>query len=164
VQLSAFADLESATWDVSVDGRWSGPGPGDHPVTRFPEVDPRAVDSARLVAVWLENGDVFTLSAQRPRGARGQDRDDVSVVLPASHAPMQVFDPRLSSEYAADGRPQRFGVELWLGEDPDGDQRPLRLAGEADGAGASDGPVSVVPMRAHSAGVPGRGIYILIRA
>ncbi len=165
MQLSAFADLASTTWDVAIDGRWLGGGPDEHPVIEFAAFEPATLGSARLLAVWLDNGETFTLSALRPAGAKGQDRDEISVVLPPTQAPLQVFDPRLSTEYGGDGTPQRFGIELWLGDDPEGDQHPLRLAGEAraEDAVLSDGPVSVHPMQAHSAGIPGLGLYLLVR-
>jgi hypothetical protein len=165
VQLSAFADLESAVWDVAIDGRWLGAGPGESAVVTFTPFDADSVGSARLVAVWLSSGETYSLAALRPTHAKGQDRDAISVSLPQTQEALSVFDPRLSTEYSADGVPQRFGVELWLGEDPEGDQRPLRLAGEAQGetAALTQGPVSVHPMRAHSAGVSGLGIYVLVQ-
>jgi hypothetical protein len=164
VQLSAFADPESATWDVAVDGRWFGPGPGELPTVDFDPLDPDAFGSARLVAIWLENGETFTLTALRPMNAKGQDKDTITVSLPDTQSALSVFDPRLSTEYSAAGVPQRFGVELWLGEDPEGDQHPLRLAGEAtQSAPITQGPLSVHPMRAHSAGVAGLGVYLLVR-
>lgn len=164
MQLSAFADIGAAIWDVAVDGRWLGAGPGEHPVLEFADVDPGEWDSARLLAVWLDNGDTFTLAALRPRGAKGQDRDRFSVTLPASRANLQVFDPRLSTEYGAGGAPQRFGVELWLGEDAEADQHPLRLGGEAQerGPALSDGPLSVHPMRAHAGDSVGFGLYLTV--
>ncbi len=165
MQLSAFADLESATWDVALDGAWLGDGPGDAPTVDFAPFEPAEVGSGRLLAVWLSNGETYCLTALRPANAKGQDKDRISVRLPETQAPLMVFDPRLSTEYSAEGVPQRFGIELWLGEDPEGDQRPLRLGGEADPETAplQRGQLSIHPMRAHSAGVTGLGLYMLVR-
>ncbi len=165
MQLTAYADPESAIWDIAVDGRWLGAGPGDAPVVDFEAFEPASVGSARLLAVWLSNGETYTLSALRPANAKGHDKDRIAVGLPDAHAALQVFDPRLSTEYSAAGVPQRFGVELWLGEDADGDQHPLRLAGEAETGRApvSEGQLSIHPMRAHSADIPGVGLYVLVR-
>lgn len=184
MQLSAFADPGTGTWGVAVDGRWIGAEPDtvadSAPTVDFDPFDLDGIDSARLVAVWLDNGEVFHLTALRPTHAKGQDRDLITVALPADQT-LSVFDPRLSTEYSAAGMPRRFGVELWLGEDPDGDQHPLRLAGEADpkadpeaefksgsgsGSGSApltEGQLTVHPMRAHSAGVTGIGLYLLVR-
>ena len=165
MQLSAFADPETATWDLAIDGRWLGDGPGDGPIVDFDPFDPAGLGSARLLAVWLSNGETYTLSALRPQNAKGQDKDTIVVRLPDAQAPLQVFDSRLSTEYSLTGVPQRFGIELWLGDDVDGDQHPLRLGGEAE-AGAEpvrEGQVSIHPMRAHSAGIPGLGLYVLVQ-
>jgi hypothetical protein len=165
VQLSAVADLASATWDVAVDGRWLGDGPGDRPVVEFDALDPVRLGSARLIAVWLDNGETYTLSALRPAGAKGHDKDAITVALPEPHATLQVFDPRLSTEYSSAGTPQRFGIELWLGEDAEGEQRPVRLAGEA-GPGQpalTQGTLSVYAMSAHTGDIQGLGLYLLVR-
>ncbi len=164
MQLSAFADPESASWDVAVDGRWLGDGPGEALTVDFEPFELSDHGSARLVVAWLANGETYTLTAVRPAHAKGQDKDRITVVLPEAQADMSVFDPRLSTEYSATGVPQRFGIELWLGEDPEGDQRPLRLAGEAvpDSAPVSHAQLSIHPMRAHSAGTPGLGLYLLV--
>jgi hypothetical protein len=165
VQLSAYADLGSAVWDVSVDGRWLGAGPGEHRVVDFTPFDAGGVSSARLIVVWLADGETFSLTAVRPGNAKGQDRDEISVVLPESEAKFRVFEPRLSTEYDAAGTPRRFGIELWLGEDEDGDQHPVRLAGEApsDTPPLQDGKLAIHPMRAHRAGTDGLGLYLLVR-
>jgi hypothetical protein len=165
VQLSAFADPESGTWDVAVDGRWLGGGPGDAATVAFASFDPSAFGSARLLVVWLADGDTYTFAALRPQNAKGQDKDQIAVSLPDTKSDSQVFDPRLSTEYSAAGVPKRFGVELWLGNDPEGDLHPLRLGGEAAGASPalSEGQLNVYPMRAHSAGVPGLGLYVLVQ-
>ena len=42
-----------------------------------------------------------------------------------------MFDPRLSTTYNGAGEPRRFGIELWLGEDEDGDLVGLSDAGLA---------------------------------
>jgi hypothetical protein len=164
VQLSAFADLDAATWDIAIDGRWLGAGPGERTVIALPPFDPTRLGSARLLIVWLSNGETYTLTALRPPNAKGQDKDLITVALPEQQAPLQVFDPLLSTEYTAEGTPRRFGIELWLGEDAEGDQHPLRLAGEAVGENPAlrEGSLTVHPMQSQGAGVSGLGLYLLV--
>ena len=190
MQLTLSADLSAypLRWAAAVDGEWLADAPSEtHASRTVAELDLGDLDSARYVAVWLEDGDTCTLLARRPRGAKGQDRDLIEVQLPENRADLSVFDPRLSTEYDAAGQPRRFGLELWLGEDPEGEQHPWRLAGEtvaepalpsgdpstpaeppaiATPAGLSTtvGPatVRVIPMSAHASSGSGLALYVMV--
>jgi glyoxylase-like metal-dependent hydrolase (beta-lactamase superfamily II) len=74
-----------------------------------------------------------------------------------------VDDPRLSTTYAASGLPSRTNLELWIGEGEN--EFPRRVAGEASAEGAvlqvEDVDLRVVPMRCHSRGREGTGVYVL---
>jgi hypothetical protein len=176
VQLSVTVDAGTGTWELALDGALIGSAAGPSATAlastdsaqaalrlEFAEADPGRLDSARFVAVCLEDGDCLTLSALRPPGAKGQDRDEISVALPESRREFSVFDPRLSTEYSGSGAPRRFGIELWLGDDPDGDQHPWRLGGEATGAAPfSHGPLRAYAMSVHSAERSGVGLYVVV--
>jgi hypothetical protein len=122
--------------------------------------------SARLVGAWFEDGSTVGLLARRPKGAKGQDRDEIDVGLAgaAAEAGIKVFDPRLSTTYDGAGEPRRFGLELWLGEDEDGEQRPLRIGGEATGEAIVLDGLRVQPFIARTARGEGEGLYVLAEA
>jgi len=123
------------------------------------------IDSSRLVAAWFPDGHAVALLAARPAGAKGQDRDALSVALLGEREGVHVFDPRLSTTYGGDGRPRRTGVELWLGETEEGDHYPRRVVGEADGDQVRDreAGLQVTGLRCHSHGEDGIGVYLLAR-
>jgi len=122
--------------------------------------------SARLVAAWFEDGSTVGLLARRPKGAKGQDKDEIDVALvgAAADAGIKVFDPRLSTTYNGAGEPRRFGIELWLGEDEDGEQRPLRIGGEATGEPTILDGLRVQPFVARTARGEGEGLYVLAQS
>jgi len=91
------------------------------------------LDSLRLFGTWFPAGHEIALVSARPRGGKGHDRDSVGVVARGEEHPL-VIDPRLSTTYDAHGAPRRVGLELWLGDDEDGDQWPRRVAGAATGS------------------------------
>lgn len=125
------------------------------------------LESARALIAWFPEERAMALLARRSRGAKGQDRDTLTVACLGVAGGTQVFDPRLSSTYGGDGGIRRVGAELWLGETEDGDQVPFRVAGEALGAGSRVSEAGVAiraqPLRCHSRGQDGVGIYLLIR-
>ena len=122
--------------------------------------------SARLVAAWFDDGSSVGVLARRPKGANGQDKDEIEVALAgaAAEAGIKVFDPRLSTTYNGAGDPRRFGLELWLGEDEDGEQRPLRIGGEATGEATVRDGVRVQPFIARTAHDEGEGLYVLAQS
>jgi len=125
------------------------------------------IDSIRLLAAWFPAGHEITLLSTRPRGAKGQDHDAISVVARGEEHAL-VFDPRLSSTYDGRGAPRRAGIELWLGDDADGEHRPRRVAGAATGSyvvgNAGGTPFSAYALECVSRGEIGAGIYVLLGA
>ncbi len=129
--------------------------------------DPRDFDSVRDVSIWFAVDDGLAMTAARRRKAKGHDRDlTVAAILEAAGGPV-VEEPRLSTTYDADGAPARMGLELWLPEHNGEQPFPRRAAGEAAGAAASatgDGAdLTARPLRCHSRGNEGTGVYLLLR-
>lgn len=122
--------------------------------------------SVRLLGVWFPDGRSMALAAVRPKSTSGQDRDQVVVLGSGEEQPL-VIEPRLSTTYDAAGAPRRVGVELWLAESGDGEQRSRRVAAEATGGSLtmSEGaaPVAAYALRCHSRGAVGTGVYALLR-
>lgn len=134
------------------------------------DLDLARYEAMRRVAAWFGPGEGLALTAYRPRGAKGQDRDEVTATVFEGGGARPVADPRLSTTYTPDGIPLRTGLELWLEEeDEDGTPReyPHRAAAEPLGAHASleAGPVRVdaLPLRWHYRGRLGAGVYLLAR-
>ena len=158
--------LDGAELEVAAPG-WRGARDG--------ELELEQIESFRLVAAWFGSDEGLALVALRPRRARGQDADLVAAsVLEPGRAP-RVDDPRLSTTYTAEGIPSSAGLELWLEEPENHDPRangeqgllPRRAAGEAVGAGlsweAAGFALHAAPLRWHSRGEDGAGVYLLGR-
>lgn len=121
-----------------------------------------AAESLRLFASWFPAGHEVAVLSARPKGAKGHDRDSVGAVARGEEHPL-VIDPRLSTTYDNDGLPRRVGVELWLGEDEDGDLWPRRVAGMATGSRVGRAGFSAHAFECASRGEAGAGIYVLSR-
>jgi hypothetical protein len=122
-----------------------------------------AIGSARVVSGWFGPDEAITVIALRSRRASDHETDLIAATLfdPDGWAP--VDDPRLSTTYTAAGDPARTSLELWVS---DGENEfPRRAAGEASGPGAvvSAGELElrVAPLRCHSRGLEGAGVYVL---
>ncbi len=127
------------------------------------------LDSVRDISAYFEPAAGIALTALRPRKRRGgHDRDVILAAVLEEGGPHAVEDPRLSTTYSASGDPWRVGLELWLAGDDDSGQYSVRAAGEVAGPGAHetvDGiDVSAAPLRWHSRGRLGAGVYLLLRA
>lgn len=133
----------------------------DHP--GFPELQ---ADTIRMLGAWFTPAQWLAILSVRPPRARGHDKDAISVAAVGETDGASVFDPRLSSTYGPGESLRRAGVELWLGADKKEDLRSWRIAGEADGAPARlqlDGlSIQAQPLRCHSRGETGIGVYLLI--
>jgi hypothetical protein len=130
---------------------------GEHPLQD-------KLDSVREVSAWFEGSEAVAVLAQRPRKQRGHEQDEIrAVVIEPENAP-SIVDPRLSTTYAASGRPTRMTLELWS-DDPD--QHPRRFAGESAGRGGEASgagwTVRAELLRCHSRGRDGTGVYVLAR-
>lgn len=123
-------------------------------------------DSLRLFGSWFPAGHQIVLRAERPRGAKGQDRDLIAVVALGEDQPL-VFDPRLSTTYGSSHTPRVAGLELWLGADEEGDQFPRRVSGVATGSSISESAdgaeLSATALQCLSRGETGAGVYVLLR-
>ena len=140
---------------LGVRSSWSG------------DFDPAQFESIRVVSVWFDSDEAFTLTAFRPRKAKHHDGDLLAAAVIGPDGSAAVEDPRLSTTYAADGWPARAGLELWLsGEDPER-QYPRRASGEAVGpraqAVAGEHELQAELFRWHSRGRVGAGMYLLAR-
>lgn len=127
-------------------------------------IDPSSLDSLRDARVWFAPDDGLALTALRPSGARGHERDRVTASVFEPSAATAVADPRLSTTYATDGAPARVGLELWV-QDDEGAEYPRRVAGETTGAqialSAEGFSLNAHAMRWHSRGRDGIGAYVL---
>jgi hypothetical protein len=126
-------------------------------------IEPAALESMRAVAGWFAPDEAFTLLALRAPGSRGQESDLVAATLFDPEGWVPVADPRLSTTYDGAGVPTRVNLELWVSE---GDNElPRRAAGEAAAPSATataDGmEMRAIPLRCHSRGREGGGVYVL---
>lgn len=119
-------------------------------------------DSLRFFAAWFPAGHEVAMVATRPPGAKGHDRDSVAVIARGEEHAL-VIDPRLSTTYDAAGKPLRVGLELWLGDSPEGDVWPRRVAGASTGSSVTGAGLSAYAFECVSRGEPGAGIYLLLR-
>ncbi len=126
-------------------------------------VDAGSLGSARAVAGWFGDDDAFMLLSLRASVSIGQEADLVAATLFDPEGWIPVDDPRLSTTYGGSGLPTRTTLELWVGEGEN--EFPRRAAGEASGTGAvleADGlELRVIPLRCHSRGREGTGVYVL---
>ena len=128
-------------------------------------LDLHGLDSLRDVRAWFGAGEGLTLLSLRPRGAADHSRDVATAAVFAPEGWLAVAEPRLSTSYTSDGTPARVGLELWL---EDGEEHyPRRAGGEVAGPAfdlQADGlEVRVAPLRCHSHGRQGAGVYLLAR-
>lgn len=139
----------------------------DGPATRSyaRDLDRHDVDSVRGIWGWFEDEQAVALLAVRPRGRSAQEAERLTATLFDADGLVSVEEPRLSTTYDSDGLPARAGLELWIDEGEE--QYPRRAAAEAAGPGASieaDGiTLWARPLRCHSRGLDGPGVYLLAR-
>jgi hypothetical protein len=129
---------------------------------RSPSLSATGLDSLRLLGTWFPAGHEIAMVSARPKGAKGHDRDAVGVVARGEEHPL-VIDPRLSTTYDEHDEPRRVGVELWLGDDEDGEQWPRRVAAAATGSYVAADGLSAYALQCVSRGEPGAGVYVLLR-
>lgn len=119
--------------------------------------------SLRAVAGWFGPEEAFTLLSLRAPRSSGQESDLVAATLFDPEGWVPVSDPRLSTTYDGAGQPTRVNLELWV---EDGENEfPRRAAGEAAAAPAEATSAGMrmqaVPLRCHSRGREGAGVYVL---
>ena len=118
----------------------------------------------RRIGAWLGEDQAILARAERANGAEA-DGDALSVFLVEGEPPfaVPVADPRLSTQYDADGRHVRAGLELWVAEE---DDYAHRAGGEVLGratltSGAQRMDCAFMRWRMH--GREGAGIYDILR-
>lgn len=149
-RVSGAATIEAVEREFDVGG------------VRSSAVSTDGIDSLRLLGAWFPAGHEIALLSARPKGAKGNDHDRIGVIaLGEEHA--LVLDPRLSTTYDEHGEPLRVGVELWLGDDEDGEQWPRRVAGAATGSRVDNDKLSAYALQCVSRSEPGAGVYVLVR-
>lgn len=121
------------------------------------------LESLRGISGWFESDHGVTLLALRPAGGHGQENDLVAATVFEPEGWTPVDDPRVSTTYLAGEHPARVGLELWIG---DGDEQySRRAAAEAAGNAArlerGGLQLQVTPLRCHTQGLDGAGVYLL---
>lgn len=121
------------------------------------------VGSARFVAGWFTDGSAVGLIAARPRRHDRPDHDASSATLFDVERWLPVTEPRLSTTYDRSEAPARVTLELWVGEGEH--EYPRRAAGEASDlpstSAGGHAALQAVPLRCHSRGQEGVGVYVL---
>jgi hypothetical protein len=123
-----------------------------------------ALGSVRFVAGWFTDASAVGLIAARPRRHDRPDHDAASATLFDPERWLPITEPRLSTTYDGSQTPSRVNLELWIGEGEH--EYPRRAAGEAAArpaaaAAAGGGALQAVPLRCHSRGEEGVGVYVL---
>jgi hypothetical protein len=133
--------------------------------TVLERIRPGELGTVRAVNGWMSAEEAVTLLALRPRSESHHEDDLVAATVfdPEGWSPS--LDPRLSTTYDGGGEPTRATLELWIS---DGERElPRRVAGEATGPAvrlAAEGrTLEVRPLRCHSRGHDGAGVYLLAR-
>lgn len=128
-------------------------------------VQPEKLDSVRGISGWFGSDRGLNLLALRPARAKGNESDVMAATVFEPEGWIAVEEPRLSTTFGADGRPARAGLELWIADGEE--QYPRRAAAEASGVGAEvqgEGvKLAVTPLRCHTGGLDGAGVYVLAR-
>lgn len=127
-------------------------------------LDLARIGAVRDLSAWFAPDEGAALTALRPRGTKGHDRDAIVASVFEGAGARGVADPRLSSTYRGDGELLHAGLELWLDAEND-QQYPYRAAADAIEAGtrvAGDGrSVTVWPLLCRARGQVGFGVYVL---
>jgi hypothetical protein len=131
--------------------------------TELTQVRPEELGTVRGFSAWVSAEEAVTLLALRSRSDAHQESDLVAATVFEPDRWMSSHDPRLSTTYDGDGNPTRATLELWIKQ---GEREfPRRAAGEAVGVPvtvAGDAvTLRVLPLRCHSRGSDGAGVYLL---
>jgi hypothetical protein len=131
--------------------------------TELTGVRPGELGSVRGFSGWVSDEEAVTLLALRSGSEAHHERDLVAATVFEPDRWMSSHDPRLSTTYDGDGNPTRATLEMWIRQ---GEREfPRRAAGEAAGPSVSVAgdhlTLQVLPLRCHSRGSDGAGIYLL---
>ncbi len=126
-------------------------------------VDTTSLESLRAVSSWFAADSALAVLALRPARGAGHDSDLVAATLFDPEGWIPVTDPRLSTTYTDAGVPSRANLELWIGDGED--EYPRRAAAEALEEGVAVAgrglALRVSPLRCHSRGLEGAGVYVI---
>jgi hypothetical protein len=131
--------------------------------TELTQVRPGELGSVRGFTSWVSAEEAVMLLALRSDSEAHHDRDLVAATVFDPDGWMSSHDPRLSTTYDGDGNPTRATLELWIAQGKR--EFPRRAAGEAAGppvtVAGDDATLWVLPLRCHSRGHDGAGVYLL---
>lgn len=149
-------------WDEGALAALREPGGELKPAWRLGgELDWDEVEAVRVLSARLDDGRVLAVAGLRPAGAAGHGEEAVAGALGFAGALESLNAVLLSTEYGADGLPQRVGLELHADEDAP----PLRGGGDVTEASAvTEGGVHHVRagLRLRLDGTGGAGIYEIL--
>jgi hypothetical protein len=125
---------------------------------------PAAGTLVRWIGAWLADDDAVLARAQRDAGADLEAETlAVHVIDGEPPAPVRVADPRLSTQYDAEGRHVRAGLELWVGEDDDYARRAAGVAVCATSFEFGSARLDCAFLHWRMHGREGAGVYDLLR-
>ena len=132
------------------------------PTWRADDLEWSEIASLRVIAAAFDDFALAAVAA-RPATAANPDEDRVAVALVGEPGPEEIAEALLSTEYDADGRVRRIGIEIWPEAAGVGARR---LAADRSGDAAAselDGAVrEATPMAFHLDGKAGTGLHELL--
>jgi hypothetical protein len=150
-------------WQPDAFDAVTGSAPPAEPVwTLGGELDWDEVDSVRVLTARLGDGRRLAVVALRPAGASGHGDEVVAGAIGDGESFTGLDEPLLSTEYGADGRPRRLGLELY----PADDGLALRIAADVTAtAGTAAGGVDRIAaaLAVRDAGGEGAGTFDTLR-
>jgi len=124
----------SVEWDTDAVRALANDDAHPQPAWRLDGALAPGFSALRVVSGATADGTLLLLCAARPEAAAHHDEDAVAAVLVSPEGePEAVEEALVSTEYAADGAIRRLGLELYK----EGDDYPVRGAGDATGGGAA---------------------------
>jgi hypothetical protein len=134
----------------------SGPGHA----TRWPSDPLKGAAIFRHLAIETADGPLLIVTARGQPGLEGHDGEQASAWLIDNNGALGDFEETLiSTQYDGDGRPTRFGLELWPRDEAPPKRVTASLLGGAEAGGSWAG-----LFRCHIDGAEGLGGYLLWRA
>lgn len=140
-------------------------GPGGEPSNAWAfetswDADPlEGATVFRHVAVQAPDGATIVVSSMGPPGIDGHGLERTEGVLQTRSESTPFAEAFLSTQYDAQGRPTRVGLELWRGDDAP----PTRIVASLLGGAETDGTWAGF-LRCRADGVEGLGSYLLWRS
>ncbi len=156
----APAEGISVEWDTDAVRALADDDSRQQPAWRLDGALAPEFSALRVVSGATSDGTLLLLCAARPEAAAHHDEDAVAAVLISPEgAPEAVEEALVSIEYAADGGIRRLGLELYK----EGDDYPVRGAGDATGAEADGERRDVAELAFRLDGSAGAALYEIVR-